>query len=349
MRGALGLAALATTAWLSAAGVAAGQALDSWNDGPARRNIEAFVAAVTSPGPDFVPQAQRIAVFDNDGTLWTEQPIYTEVAFSLARAAEMARADPQLAARPAFKAALSGDPRQVAALPEKDLLQLMVATHSGVTTEAFGEAARTWLAQARDPRFHRPYDANVYQPMLELMAYLRAHGFNVFIVSGGDADFMRAFAQRVYGVPPDQVIGSSSATRFEQHDGRWVLVREAQMTLDDKAAKPSNIALHIGARPVFAAGNSDGDLQMLQYATSGGGRRMGLLVHHDDAAREYAYDRASKIGTLDKALDEAARDGWTVVSMKSDWRTVFPAASPQPQAAGGHEDARPGDSPDSGR
>lgn len=320
------LGALAVVAALASAPLAAAQDLASWNDGPARRNIEQFVTAVTTPGPDFVAPAQRIAVFDNDGTLWTEQPIYAEVAFSLARAAQMAKADPKLAAQPAFKAVLSGDPKAVAALPEEELLQLVVATHSNVTTEAFAAAAKAWLAQARDPRFHRPYDANVYQPMLELMAYLRGHGFNVFIVSGGDADFMRTFAQQVYGVPPDQVIGSSSQTRFELQDGRWVLVREPQMTLDDKAAKPSNIALHIGARPIFAAGNSDGDLQMLQYTTSGGGRRMGLIVHHDDAAREYAYDRASKIGALDKALDEAARDGWTVVSMKTDWRTVFPNA-----------------------
>lgn len=315
--------------WLAGAGIARAQALASWNDGPARRDIERFVAAVSRPGPDFVPPAQRIAVFDNDGTLWTEQPIYTEVAFSLARAARMARADPRLAADPAFKAAMSGDPKALAALPQTDLLRLVVATHSNVTTEAFTQAARAWIEQARDPRFHRPYDANVYQPMLELMAYLRANGFNVFIVSGGDSGFMRAFAQRVYGVPPDQVIGSSSTTRFERRGDRWVLVREAQMTLDDGAAKPENIALHIGVRPIFAAGNSDGDLQMLQYATSGPGPRMGLIVHHDDAAREYAYDRASKIGTLDKALDEAAREGWTVVSMKRDWRTVFPGAITQ--------------------
>lgn len=323
---------LAALVWLGAAHLALAGELASWNDGAARRKVVSFVAAVTTPGPDFVPPAERIAVFDNDGTLWTEQPIYTEVAFSLARAAQMARADPALAAQPAFKAVLSGDPKAIAALPEKDLMQLVVATHSGVTTEAFEAAAKAWLAQARDPRFHRPYDANVYQPMLELMAYLRGHGFNVFIVSGGDADFMRSFAQRVYGVPPDQVIGSSSKTRFAQQDGRWVLVREPQMTLDDKQAKPENIALHIGARPIFAAGNSDGDLQMLQYTTSGPGRRMGLIVHHDDAAREYAYDRAAKIGTLDKALDEAARSGWTVVSMKGDWRTVFPAAITQSSA-----------------
>jgi phosphoserine phosphatase len=320
---------LAALVCLGAGRAACADELASWNDGAARRSIESFVGAVTTPGPDFVPPAQRIAVFDNDGTLWTEQPIYTEVAFSLARAAQMAKADPALAAQPAFKAVLSGDPKAIAALSEKELMQLVAATHSGVTTEAFADAAKAWLAQARDPRFHRRYDANVYQPMLELMAYLRANGFNVFIVSGGDSDFMRTFAQQVYGVPPDQVIGSSSNTRFTQQDGRWVLVREPQMTVDDKQAKPSNIALHIGARPIFAAGNSDGDLQMLQYATSGPGRRMGLIVHHDDAAREYAYDRASKIGTLDKALDEAARSGWTVVSMKGDWRTVFPSAVTQ--------------------
>jgi phosphoglycolate phosphatase-like HAD superfamily hydrolase len=323
------LAALAAIVVLAAISQAAAQDLASWNDGPARRNIESFVAAVTTPGPDFTPPEQRIAVFDNDGTLWTEQPIYTEVAFSLARAAQMAKADPKLAAQPAFKAVLRQDPKAIGALSEKDLLQLVVATHSGVSTEAFQDAVRAWLAQARDPRFHRRYDANVYQPMLELMAYLRAHGFNVFIVSGGDADFMRTFARRVYGVPSDQVIGSSSQTRFALQDGRWVLVREAQMTLDDKQAKPSNIGLHIGARPIFAAGNSDGDLQMLQYTTSGPGRRMGLIVHHDDAAREYAYDRGAKVGALDKALDEAARDGWTVVSMKGDWKTVFPAALTQ--------------------
>lgn len=320
---------LAAVIVLAGPRLAPAQELASWNDGPARRNIESFVTAVTTPGPDFVAPAQRIAVFDNDGTLWTEQPIYTEVAFSIARAAQMAKADPKLAAQPAFKAVLSRDPKAIAALSEKDLLQLMVTTHSGVTTEAFDAAAKAWLAQARDPRFHRAYDANVYQPMLELMAYLRAHEFNVFIVSGGDTDFMRTFAARTYGVPPDQVIGSSSQTRFEQQNGRWVLVRMPQMALDDLAAKPSNIALHIGARPIFAAGNSDGDLQMLQYTTSGPGRRMGLIVHHDDAAREYAYDRASKIGRLDKALDEAARSGWTVVSMKGDWRTVFPAALTQ--------------------
>jgi phosphoglycolate phosphatase-like HAD superfamily hydrolase len=317
------LLTIGTVVWLVFFSSAHSQPLASWNEGLTRRAIEGFVGAVTSPGPDFVPPAQRIAVFDNDGTLWTEQPIYVEAAFSIARAAQMAKADPTLAAQPAFKAAASGDPKALAALSEKELLELMVATHANVTTEDFSTAAAAWLKQARDPRFDRPYDANVYLPMLELMDYLRANQFNVFIVSGGDADFMRVFAAQAYGVPADQVIGSSSETRFEQRDGRWVLVRTNQMTVDDKQAKPSNIGLHVGARPIFAAGNSDGDLQMLQYATSGPGRRFGLIVRHDDARREYAYDRQSKIGTLDKALDEAARSGWTVVSMKNDWRTVF--------------------------
>jgi len=312
-------------AWALTAGVAGAEALASWNDGASRRAIESFVAAVTTPGPDFVPPAERIAVFDNDGTLWVEQPIYTEVAFSLARAAQLAKADPSLLVQPGFKAAASGDPKQIAALSEKDLLALVVATHANVTTEDFAAAAKAWMAEAQHPRFRRRYDTAVYQPMVELISYLRDHEFNVFIVSAGDADFMRSFAEEAYGVPPDQVIGSSSKTRFENRGGRWVLVRTPQMTVDDKAEKPPNIGQHIGARPIFAAGNSDGDLQMLQYATSGPGRRFGLIVHHDDAEREYAYDRASKIGTLDKALDEAARSGWTVVSMKGDWKTVFPA------------------------
>ena len=316
------LAVCASLLW-SAAGRA--EDLATWTDGPARKAVIAFVTAVTTPGLDFVSPDQRIAVFDNDGTLWTEQPIYTEVAFSLARAAQMAKADPKLAAQPAFAAAASGDPKRIAALSQKDLVHLLAATHAGVTTEAFSAAAKAWLATARDPRWRRAYDANVYAPMLELLTYLRAHGFKTFIVSGGDADFMRTFAQRVYGVPPDQVIGSSSGMRFEQRGGRWVLVRTPQLTIDDGPTKPSNIALHIGQRPIFAAGNSDGDLQMLQYTASGPGKRLELLVHHDDAQREYAYDRASKIGTLDKALDEAARKGWTVVSMKTDWRTIFPA------------------------
>ena len=327
---ALRLSALAVSASLLWSTAARAQDLATWTDGPARKAIVAFVTAVSTPGPDFVPPDQRIAVFDNDGTLWTEQPIYTEVAFSLARAAQMAKADPKLSAQPAFAAAASGDPKRIAALSQNDLLHLMAATHSGMTTEAFSAAARAWLATARDPRWRRAYDANVYAPMLDLLAYLRGRGFKTFIVSGGDADFMRVFAQRVYGVPPDQVIGSSSDTRLEQHDGRWVLVRTRQMTIDDGATKPSNIALHIGQRPIFAAGNSDGDLQMLEYTASGHGRRLELLVHHDDAQREYAYDRASKVGTLDKALDEAGREGWTVVSMKGDWRTIFPASAAPP-------------------
>lgn len=318
---------LAFTALWIAGGLAfapAPAALPSWNDGASKADITRFVEAVTTPGPDFVPVEQRVAVFDNDGTLWVEQPIYTEVAFSLARAAQLARTDPALAVRPAFQAALSGDPARLAAMSQSDLLELVTATHSGLTTDAFTEAARAWLAASRHPRFGRPYTASVYQPMLELMDYLRAHDFAVYIVSGGDTDFMRTFAASTYKTPPERVIGSYNVTLLKESNGRFLLERTPVMRPDDKADKPSNIALHIGRRPIFAAGNSDGDLQMLQYSTSGGGRRLGVIVHHDDAVREYAYDRASKVGTLDKALDAAGPSGWTIISMKNDWRLVFP-------------------------
>lgn len=321
-----GAAILLLFAWTSPA--LAG--LPSWKDGGAKSAIVAFVEAVTTPGDAFVAEPDRVAVFDNDGTLWSEQPLYTEFLFSMQRAAELARNDPALAAKPAVQAILSGDHARIAALSEQDLLEIMSATHGGLTTEEFADASRAWLASARDPRSQRPYTESVYQPMLELMDYLRAHGFDVFIVSGGDRDFIRVFSDEVYNVPADQVIGSSNATDFVQRDDRWVLVRKDPMSINDKAAKPQNIALQIGRRPIFAAGNSDGDLQMLQYATSGPGRRMGLLVHHDDADREYAYDRNTSIGRLDEALNAARPAGWVVVSMRDDWGQVFPAV---PEAA----------------
>jgi phosphoserine phosphatase len=299
-------------------------ALPSWNAGATKSAIVAFVEAVTSPGPAFVPEGERVAVFDNDGTLWTEQPVYTEVAFSLARAAELAKADPALAARPAFQAVLSGDRAQIAALSMTDLMELVAATHSGLTVDAFSAAAAQWLATARHPQSGRPYPESVYQPMLELMDYLRAGGFQVFIVSGGDRDFMRTFALKTYGVAPWQVIGSSNALDMVEADGGRVLTRTDRSLPDDGPDKVRNLALQIGIRPIFAAGNSDGDLQMLQYTTGATGTRFGLLVHHDDAAREYAYDRQSAIGKLDKALDAAGPAGWTVVSIRDDWRVVFP-------------------------
>jgi len=299
-------------------------ALPSWTDGAAKRAIVAFVQTVTTPGDAFVPEDGRIAVFDNDGTLWTEQPIYTEVAFSLSRAAELARTDSALAARPAVQAVLSGDRARISALSQAELLELVAATHGGLTVDAFDAAASDWLARSRHPQSGRPYPQSVYQPMLELMDYLRTNGFEVFIVSGGDRDFIRVFARDAYGVPPWQVIGSSNATDFIQRNGVWTLTRTATPLGDDGPDKARNIALQIGIRPIFAAGNSDGDLQMLQYATSGPGARFGLLVHHDDAAREYAYDRQSPVGKLDVALDAAGPAGWTVVSIRDDWGTVFP-------------------------
>ena len=304
-------------------------ALPSWNDRPAKAAIVAFVQAVTTEGERFVPPPERIAVFDNDGTLWSEQPLYTEVAFSLDRAAEMARADPTLAQRPAFQAILSGDHARIAALSQAELMELVVATHSGQTTDDFSRAAHAWLLDARHPQTGRLYRDSVYQPMLELMDYLRAHDFQVFIVSGGDRDFIRAFAREVYSVEPWQVIGSSNATDFIAADGGWALMRNDEMIVDDGPAKPENIALHIGRRPIFAAGNSDGDLQMLQYTTSRS-PGFGLLVHHDDGQREYAYDRQSPVGKLDQALDAAGPAGWTVVSVRDDWNVVF-AAPPQPR------------------
>ena len=329
LRVGLALIVILTLAWAAPATAA----LPSWNDGAAKQAIVAFVQRVTTPGDAFVAEAGRVAVFDNDGTLWSEQPMYTEFAFSLSRAAEMARRDPALAQRPAFQAVLSGDPARIGALTRAELLEVVSATHGGVTTEDFSRAAAEWIGQARHPQSGRLYRDSVYQPMLELMDYLRANGFEVFIVSGGDRDFIRTFAQEVYGVAPWQVIGSSNATTFVEQDGVWRLMRGDPMLTNDGPVKPQTLALHIGLRPIFAAGNSDGDLQMLQFTTSGPGTRFGLLVHHDDAAREYAYDRASAIGRLDAALDAAGPAGWTVVSIRDDWRTVFPPAAETTAAA----------------
>ena len=302
-------------------------ALPSWTDGEAKLAILAFVQLVTSPGEMFVAKESRVAVFDNDGTLWTEQPIYNEVAFSIDRAAELARVDPSLASRPAFQAVLSGEHARVAALSPADLMELVAATHSGLTVDQFSVSAAAWLSQARHPESGRLYPDGVYQPMLELMDYLRASGFEVFIVSGGDRDFIRAFARETYGVAPWQVIGSSNVTDLVGQDHSWALVRTGKSLGDDGPDKTRNIALQIGVRPIFAAGNSDGDLQMLQYVTGAPGARFGLIVHHDDAVREYAYDRASPVGKLDVALDAAGPAGWTVVSMRDDWRIVFPDAA----------------------
>lgn len=301
--------------------------LASWNDSAGRQAIVDFVARVTREGgPDFVAPAERVATFDNDGTLWSENPIYFQGIFAFERARELAAKDPALAQREPFKSILAGDHAAIAKFGEHEIAALMAATHAGMTTEEFAATVRHWTETATHPRFQRRYVELVYQPMLELLAYLRANGFKTFIVSGGGVDFMRVFAEAAYGIPPEQVVGSSGKTRFEIRDGRAVLVKLPEIgSIDDKEGKPVNIDLHIGRRPVAAFGNSDGDLAMLQYAAGGSGVRLMLIVHHDDAEREYAYDRQSHVGRLDKALDEAVARNWVVVSMKRDWRTVFPS------------------------
>ena len=298
--------------------------LPSWNDGPAKQAIVAYVAKTTTPGASFVPTAERIAVFDNDGTLWSEQPVYNQIAYTFARAAHMVAKDPSLRQTPAFAAIASGDRAAIAKLGEKDLLEVAAAVQAGLTPQEHQALARAWLTSARHPRFDRPYATLGYQPQIELMSYLRQAGFRVYIVSGGDVDFMRAYAEEAYGVPPEQVIGTSLKTKFELKDGHPVLTYLPELqSFDDGAGKPSNIALEIGRAPLIAVGNSDGDQQMLEYSAASARPNLQVLVHHDDADREYAYDRASPIGKLDKALDEASARGWTVVSMKSDWKTIF--------------------------
>jgi hypothetical protein len=305
---------------------AAADPLPSWNQGEAKRSVVDFVQRVaTAGGADFVPVAERIAVFDNDGTLWTEQPMYAQLAFALDRVKALAPMHPEWKDKQPFKDALEGDLKSIAAGGEHALLELVMATHAGMTTEAFAQVVKDWLATAKHPRFNRPYTDLAYQPMLELLAYLRVNGFKTFIVSGGGIEFMRPWTEKVYGIPPEQVIGSSIKTRFELRDGEPVLVRLPEINfIDDKAGKPVGIQMHIGRRPIAAFGNSDGDLQMLQWTTAGPGARFGLIVHHTAADREYAYDRQSSIGRLGQALDEANGQGWTVVDMKQDWNQMFP-------------------------
>jgi phosphoserine phosphatase len=300
--------------------------LPSWNEGEAKGALVEFVEAVTTDGgADFVPPGERIAVFDNDGTLWVEQPIYTQAAFAFDRVKATAPQHPEWATTQPFKAVLDNDPEALAATGVGGLAELVMATHAGMTTDEFATIVTGWAATARHPRFQRPYTELVYQPMLELLGYLRDNGFKTYIVSGGGVEFMRPWAERVYGIPPEQVVGSTIKTRFELRDGQPVLMRLPEIDFfDDKAGKPVAIHEFIGRRPIVAFGNSDGDLQMLQWTTAGDGRRLGLIVHHDDAEREYAYDRESRIGRLDRGLDEAGPAGWVVVSIKEDWKTIFP-------------------------
>jgi phosphoglycolate phosphatase-like HAD superfamily hydrolase len=304
---------------------ASGSPLPSWNEGATKQAILEFVAAVTREGsPDFVPPAERIATFDNDGTLWVEHPMYTQLAFALDRVKAMAPLHPEWKDTQPFKAALEGDMKALMETGERGLMQLMLVTHAGMTTEEFQKIVIDWITTARDPRFRRPYTELAYLPMIELLAYLRANGFKTFIVSGGGIEFMRPWAERVYGVPPEQVVGSSIKTKFQMRDGKPELFRLPEMNfIDDNVGKPIGINEYIGRRPIAAFGNSDGDLEMLQWATMADGPRLGLIVHHTDAEREYAYDRNTSFGRLDKALDAAALNKWTVVDMKNDWKRIF--------------------------
>jgi phosphoglycolate phosphatase-like HAD superfamily hydrolase len=301
--------------------------LPSWNDGPRKTAIVEFVTRVTRSGtPDFVAPADRIATFDNDGTLWSEQPIYFQFQFALDRVKAMAPHHPDWKTTQPFKAVIEGDKAALAASGEKGLVQLLVATHTNMTTDEFARSVGDWLATARHPRFNRPYTDMVYQPMLELLSYLRANGFKTFIVSGGTVDFMRVFAQRVYGIPPEQVVGTTFTTTFAMRpDSSPALTIQPQvMLVDDGPGKPVGINTFIGRRPILAFGNSDGDHQMLQWTAAGSGARFMGIVHHTDSAREWRYDRASHIGKLDKALDEATARKWTVVDMRTDWKVIYP-------------------------
>ncbi|MBT8051429.1 MAG: haloacid dehalogenase-like hydrolase [Gammaproteobacteria bacterium] len=300
--------------------------LPSWNDTASKKAIVEFVELVTTPGsPSFVAPAERIATFDNDGTLWAEQPMYFQAIFIFDRIEELAPHHPEWKEKEPFASALRGDRKAALSGGVKAILEMAMATHAGMSTEAFGQTVMEWLNSAKHPTTGRRYTEMVYQPMLELLDYLRANGFKTYIVSGGGIEFMRPWAEHVYGVPPEQVVGSSIKSTYEVRDGQPMLMRLPEMNfIDDKEGKPVGINQHIGRRPIMAVGNSDGDFQMLEWTTAGDGPRFGLLVHHTDNEREWAYDRESHIGRLDRGLDEGPKRGWTIVDMARDWGTVFP-------------------------
>ncbi len=302
--------------------------LPSWNGEPAKTAILEFVAAVTDKnGKDYVEPAARIATFDNDGTLWVEYPMYTQALFAFDRVKALAPQHPEWKTTQPFKGVLEGDMKAVGAAGMKGLMQIIMATHSGMTAAEFDQEVSTWLATTKQPKFKRLYTELVYQPQLELLEYLRANGFKTFIVSGGGMAFMRPNSEKLYGIPPEQVVGSSVVAEFQVKDGKPALVRTPKIGfINDKAGKPVGIYEHIGRRPILAFGNSDADMQMIEFTMAGEGRRLGLFVHHTDAEREYAYDRKSHVGTLDKALDQAGANDWIIVSMKDDWISIFPSS-----------------------
>jgi phosphoglycolate phosphatase-like HAD superfamily hydrolase len=319
------VSALVAAVLLLPAVLQAADPLPSWNEGSAKKSITAFVAKVTTEGSaEFVPPAERIATFDNDGTLWAEQPLYFQLLFALDRVKALAPQHPEWKSQEPFAALLKGDVKTALAGGEKAIAEIVMITHSGMTTEEFTAVVKDWIKTARHPRFNRPYNECVYQPMVELLAYLRANGFKTYIVSGGGVEFMRPWVEEAYGIPPEQVVGSSGVVRFENRGGKPVLVKDPKIEfIDDGPGKPVGIHRFIGRRPTMAFGNSDGDLQMLQWTAAGSGPRFCLYVHHTDDKREWAYERKSSIGRLDKGLDEAIARGWTIVSMKDDWKQIF--------------------------
>ncbi len=300
--------------------------LPSWNEGKAKSAIINFVDEVTDPkSSNFVEVADRIATFDNDGNLWSEQPMYYQLIFAIDRVKQLAAEHPDWKTQQPFQAVLENDIPALLSSGHKGLLDLVMATHAGITAEEFDKIVKEWLSGSNHPRFHQPFNKLIYQPMLELLTYLRANDFKTFIVSGGGVDFMRTWVTEAYGIPPDQVVGSSIKTAFDYNDGNPVIRRLPEIDfIDDKEGKPVGIHKFIGKRPVFASGNSDGDLQMMQYTAAGSGKRFMLYLHHTDSVREWAYDRESYIGKLDKGLDEAAEKGWTVIDMKNDWKVIYP-------------------------
>ncbi|MGH7680575.1 MAG: HAD family hydrolase [Candidatus Eiseniibacteriota bacterium] len=299
--------------------------LPSWNEGPSKEAIVHFVQRATyEGGADFIQPSERIAVFDNDGTLWSEQPIYFQLAFALDRVKAMAPQHPEWKTKQPFKSLLAGDVKAVLAGGERSILPIVAASHSGMTTDEFEASVKDWAATARHPRFQRPYTDLAYQPMLEVLQYLRSNGFKTYIVSGGGAEFMRVWTERVYGIPPEQVVGSCGGLQYVLKEDKPVLEKLPSVDfVDDGPGKPVGIQRFIGRRPVIAFGNSDGDQQMLEWTTTGDGLRLGVIVHHTDAEREWAYDRGSPIGKLEKALDEAPSRGWTLVDMKTDWKRIY--------------------------
>lgn len=300
--------------------------LPSWNEGASKKAIMDFVNKTTMAGsPGFIPIPDRIACFDNDGTLWSEQPMYFQLAFVMDRIKALAPQHPEWKDTQPFKAVLENDVKTALSGGEKSMVDLLIATHAGTTTEEFNRIVKDWLTTARHPRFNRPYTEMVFQPMLELLNYLRANGYKTYIVSGGGIDFMRPWTETVYGIPPEQVIGSSLKLKYEMRDDGPVIYRLPEINfIDDRAAKPVGIEQHIGRRPVFTAGNSDGDYEMLQWTSTGTGfPRFGMIVHHTDEVREWAYDRESHIGRLNRGLDDAGTYHWVIVDMKSDWKKVY--------------------------